>query len=553
MSKYVRKIRDFSAGLEEVANDNMSENALMKAKNVVPGDTYGIARATGTEISDYGRVCEDGTPVVLLTELALLDDTTQIIAFTKVNAGEWAMYYYVKGGENGWQRVVESEEVNTMPPVKDWFVYAGCFYWLDGYNFRRWNGSQIQNLKESGSTTDWKIDLGDSSVAGFYNKVITSVAVEQRSTRWLFATKDNEVIFSEVGFPEKFKTINIINVTSGQADDITALHEFNEGMLIFQKRSIYYLQGYDFTGGSDIKLSKLNVSCGTEWPETVKTVENAVLFMGDNGLYRLSIPYYSTSIAAKNVSDKKISKRLADEKARGFAATVFNNIYYLTKMTDNGNYEYRYYTMQNSFWGEYTQNPYCYAPRLAGDEGLYIGCANGYILKYVDDVFHYINTDTGGISAIPIEVVTKGYDVAGNMVQNSKIKKVFVVLKQFEKESSAFNIQMKLDYKDYSYAYAYDADINSVEEVWNALVMETDADESMVWEEGKYSQGYWGWLDTVTKAFSVNSKCKRAQFTFRDNSLNNPLLLYGIAVLYKLKKVKGSSIGITEAEIAYND
>lgn len=641
MAKYIKKIRDFSAGLEEVANDNMSENALMTARNVVPGDTYGIARASGTVTTDYGqatgsvvvyentvqlssgsatistipplldasygtkylvsingyetsvsmddrgaltaydrdekelvfscgasnilvtydatsvdlKISRDisGYPVVLLTELALPDDVTQIIAFVKVDNISWSMLYY----DTEWHVAVSSADSVTMRPVRDWFVYAGAFYWLDGQNFRRWTGTEIQNLAKDQSSGSWYMNLSGAPtsdlITSFYEKICTAVAVEQRSTRWFFATKDNEVIFSAVGSPESFTYTSILNISSGQADNITALHEFNSGLLIFQKRSVYYLQGYDLAGASDVELNKLNVSCGTEWPETVKTVENAVLFMGDNGLYRLSIPYYSTSIAARNVSDKRISKRLTDEKAKGFAAAVYNNIYYLTKMTDHGNYEYRYYTTLGSFWGEYTQNPYCYAPRLAGAEELYIGCDNGYVLKYDDSVYHYINTETGGASVIPIEVVTKGYDVVGNMVQNSKIKKVFVLLKQYEKESTAFTIQMKLDYKDYSYAYAYDASVDSVEDVWNAIVHETTGDESLVWEEGKFAQGYWGWLDTVTKAFSVNSKCKRAQFTFRDNSLDNPLLLYGIALLYKQKKVKGSRLGITEAEIAYND
>lgn len=124
-------------------------------------------------------------------------------------------------------------------------------------------------------------------------KICSAIAVEQRGQRWFFATRDNEIIFTDVGYVNKFTATSVINITSGKADRITALHEFNDGLLVFQQRSVYYLTGWDFAGGADVSLNRINVSCGTKWPESVKTIENAVLYMGNNGSYRLYVPSYA--------------------------------------------------------------------------------------------------------------------------------------------------------------------------------------------------------------------------------------------------------------------
>ena len=566
MAKLLNMIKDFSGGLSEVANDNMPNNTLSMAKNVVPGDGYGISRANGTEISEYGQALVDvdgtkvGRKIVLLTELEVKVNASSeiwIIAFAEASPTAWNMLYWDGSVWNTVKDTTATEETVDMPPVKDWFVYANRFYWLDGTHFRRWDGTKIENMGNNTASDGWHISI--KTITGeaytdvdneFFGKISKAVSVEQRSTRWYFATTDNEIIYSDIGSPETFVNINVINITSGLADSITALHEFSGGILVFQKRSVYYLQGYDFASGSDISLDKLNVSTGCSWPKTIKTIENAVIFMGDNGLYRLSIPYYSTVIATLDISTQKVSKKLTEGNILDMTAAVFNSVYYLAKRTEAGVDEYRYYFKQSSFWGPYTQQPYSYAPRLKGADDLYIGCDNGYILYYDKNSYHYINTVTGGDTVIQIEARTKGYDVVGAMVQDAKVKKVYVVLKQYEKESSKFSVQLKLDYLDYAYA----ADISSVEDVWNAKVnKDAPTDESLVWSEGTFSNSYWGWQDSVVKEFLLNSKCKRVQFIFRDSAIDQPLLIYGVALLYKKKKVRGSRLGVNETTVVYSN
>ena len=58
MAKFLRIYRDFSGGLSEAANDNIKDNELVEARNIMPGDGYGITRACGTTIA-YPKVSVD--------------------------------------------------------------------------------------------------------------------------------------------------------------------------------------------------------------------------------------------------------------------------------------------------------------------------------------------------------------------------------------------------------------------------------------------------------------------------------------------------------------
>lgn len=535
MGKYVRAIKDFSGGLSEVANDNIPDNRLITAKNAIPGDGYGIARAGGTSIA-FDKIATSN-PVVMMAELEE-NDIIHVIACTE-NGGYWNMWDW---GGNSWTQITDNGDPDILP-FKDWFVYANQLFWLDGAKFRYYDGSAIADVPNSYNQT-----------VAFWSKIQTSIAVTRRSTRWFFATKDNEVIPSEPGFYDKFTETSIINVTSTVADSITALHEFNDGILIFQKRSVYYLMGWDIAGGSDVTMSKLSVESGTKWPKSVKTISNAVLYLGDNGVYRLSVPYYNSAVATSNVSDKQASRRLTVDGIQDVFAEVFNGVYYITLRTDTGNYEYRYYLNASSWWGEFTQQPYCYGARLGGDEHMFIGCDNGYVVYYDDNSHHYVATNNGLPTVIPVEIKTKGYDVVGRTVIDSKVKRVFLVLRQYDTEKSGLEVQVKTDYTE----GAWEANVSSMKGVLTAVLREVEGDESLIWDEGKWDLAYWGWIDTVTKQFQLNRKCKRIQFIFRDNSesldsADQPLLIYGIALQYKRKKAKGSRLGVTDHPVRYDD
>ena len=547
MAKLLRTFRDFSGGLSEVANDNMKDNELISAKNIIPGDGYGIARTSGTNIA-YNRIDTSGDVTRVIELQAVVNDAAemQTLAFTMEEGGKEAVWLWNATDEE-WAHLQDSTGNVLIDPIKSWFVFANKLYWLDGTNFWVYDGSNIAEaeLTQSPSTT---VDFAE-----FEEKIKTSIAVTRRGSRWFFAHGADEVIFSEINDPTSFKMTSIVNATTADNDTLTALHTFNDGLLIFKRRSVHYLSGWDFAGGSDIKLMQLNVTSGTEWPLTIKTVENAVLYLGSNGIYRLYVPYTTSQIAAQNISDKKISNHIyGNGKLTGARAEVWDNIYYLSidnnDVTGNKiNREYRYYIAMDAFYGEFTQGVSSYALGLNGENMLYLGTSNGYILYYDASSHHYINTNTGAAANIPIEAKTKGFDVVGTVFQDAKVKKAFLSVKQYEEESSGLTMQVKADYSDAAYATT----ISSVEEVLNTgFTYSMDFDEALIYSEGEFGEARWGWLETVTKEISIGRKCKRLQFIFTGD-LAQPLLIYGIGILYKKKKVKGNREGVKSAPIVY--
>ena len=544
MAKFLRIYRDFSGGLSESANDNIKDNQLVEARNIMPGDGYGITRAYGTTIA-YPPLSVDQpelNKVVRLLEAEMHSGANILMAWYSIPDGLESMYRY-NASQNKWNLV--SWE---MPAIKDWFFHAGYFYWLNGTNLRRYSGSSMTNVSLE--------PMGDDVTAeeeALWAKVQTSTIVEQRGQRWFYATADNEVIFSEVGYPNKFNPTNIININSKDGDTITALHEFNEGLLIFKKHSVYYLAGWDFASGSDIRLYNLNTSSGTAFPRSVCTADNGVIYLGNNGVYRITLSSQTLAVVSENISEGKISGRLYNEGTILDAhAVVWDNAYYLSiekeipQTTESGStynttvqYEYRYLFQEKAFFGEFTQGASCYAVGLGGENALFLGCANGYILRYDKDSHNYIDPLTGNNVAIDAVARTKCYDIAGSMAQEVRLQRLEIAARQFDGESSNFNIQVQADYD----ALAWNTELE-----WNA-----QTDESLVYGEGLLGVGVWGWQDTVTKEMVVRRRCKRLQFIVTGSTAGEPLLIYGFAVLYRKKRVKGSRRGVTAAVAASPD
>ncbi len=539
MAKFLRIYRDFSGGLSESANDNIKDNQLVEARNIMPGDGYGITRAYGTTIA-YPKISVSQpqmNKVVRLFEGKLYNGGTSLLAFYSVPDGLETMVKYIPSLDD-WLEILDD-----MPAVIDCFFHAGYFYWLNGEKMRSYDGifSEDVSLKPiTGSTST-------EEERALWEKVKKAIAVEQRGQRWFYATADNEVIFSEVGYPNKFNPTNIININSKDGDTITALHEFNEGLLIFKKHSVYYLAGWDFASGSDIRLYNLNTSSGTAFPRSVCTADNGVIYLGNNGVYRITLSSQTLAVVSENISEGKISGRLYNEGTILDAhAVVWDNAYYLSiekeipQTTESGStynttvqYEYRYLFQEKAFFGEFAQGASCYAVGLGGENALFLGCANGYILRYDKDSHNYIDPLTGNNVAIDAVARTKCYDIAGSMAQEVRLQRLEIAARQFDGESSNFNIQVQADYD----ALAWDAELE-----WNA-----QTDESLVYGEGLLGVGVWGWQDTVTKEMVVRRRCKRLQFIITGSTAGEPLLIYGFAVLYRKKRVKGSRRGVTAA------
>jgi hypothetical protein len=491
--------RDFSGGLSEAAPDNMMNNELILAQNAVPDNRGGLAKCKGAV-----RVNEtefDGEPVSLLVALNDEDDNLIPLVFSGTTLRKW----------DG--TVIKDD----LPgPPKDYIVYKDKLWWLDGQKFWQYDGTNVSEVTMNTG--------GDATV---WDTIKTCDFVEQRGQRFFYAKKGTNLIyFSEIGDPAHIKGTSEIQAITNDEDTITGLKEFSDALLVFKRNAIFAMRGWDFAEGSDIRFDRLMVSKGTVSQNTIQRVENALVYMADDDVYALTSPYPSL-LASVKISDQKISKviRNAINKEKA-TAIYYNGAYRLSLCTEGteNNVEYRYYPNLKAWYGPFTLPAKCYYIRQS-DNKLFGGSANTGLIYELGTGYNFDG------QPIPFKVITKPFDLVGRMVQDAKIKKAYIAVRQYGPESSTLRVNLKTDYVDTAF--------------------NLKLDESFVWGEALWGEAIWGWIDTVTKEMKIGEKGKRVQVTIENNEIDQPVTIYGLGFMFKAKKPKASKLGVAKEANPY--
>lgn len=100
------------------------------------------------------------------------------------------------------------------------------------------------------------------------------------------ADSPNRVHFSHPNFPERWRSTDYFDVDTGQdGDEITALVPAGDKLLIFKRRSIHALYGYDYTSW---QLVPITHDIGTVRQESVIGTDHGVFFFSwPNGVMRI--------------------------------------------------------------------------------------------------------------------------------------------------------------------------------------------------------------------------------------------------------------------------
>ena len=176
MAKLLRAYKDFSGGLSEAANDSMRDSQLVEAQNIMPGDGYAISRASGYNVA-YPRIGNGTQPVlaVLDAEFSETADGAQVLYVQTLAFTPEALWRYDEEA-GSWASVADG-----LQPMKDWFVAGKKLYWLDGAEYRVYDGETVQAVQQTGSGTD---GAPSEAEAALWERVRTASFVEQRGQRW---------------------------------------------------------------------------------------------------------------------------------------------------------------------------------------------------------------------------------------------------------------------------------------------------------------------------------------------------------------------------------
>lgn len=147
-------------------------------------------------------------------------------------------------------------------------------------------------------------------------------------------TEPNSVYFSNPNQPWFFDSKDLGDVlypTQSDNDRVTALEDYADGIMVFKRESIYLL------AADTSNMYRMNVPTGTMSPDSIKRVDNFLIFLGTDkkvyGIYGGS--YYSMSkdkVFIYNLSENinTLLQRISDTDRPRVCATFYNGIYMLT-------------------------------------------------------------------------------------------------------------------------------------------------------------------------------------------------------------------------------
>ena len=503
MAKALAVYRNFNGGLTESAPDNMKDNELSLARNAVPDEVGGIMKVNG--IAPISATLLPEVPDILI-EFGEDEDNVEYLAF-----GNKKMF--------NWDGTIISTTLNGSP--LDWDIYNNKLYFLDGTQFWVYDGT---DLTAAVKPTDTSTET--------WNFIKSCDFIEQRGQRHFYAKKGSSLLYySAIGDPQAVADANVIKAVTDDADTITALIEYGGSLLVFKRKAIFKWSGWDPV--VDVRFDKIISHTGTVSQYSVVRVEGMLIFVGDDGVYALTSPF-PEQLSTVNLSRNKIEKIIRKAKNKDKIRASYCNGVYRVSLSNHedftNNVEYRLYlgiTEEDagSWFGDFTFPISFYCNSNYSNEMFMCSPGKKKIFKCAGETANPYLYDG---EPIPYKVTLKPFDLVGQMVRDSRVKRFYLAAKQFLAQESSIKVTLKADYR---------------EKAW-----EVNLDESMVWEKGIWGESMWGWTDLITKEINIGGlgKAKRVQVTIENNEADEPVLLYGVGFMYKPRKPRANRAGVEE-------
>jgi hypothetical protein len=501
-------INDFSYGMNSRDHANLiPDNALVDAQDVILGRGWVTKRngySKGTQVLS--------TPITSTFVWHKFDGTHEILCVSngqlhKIDTGRFTDIPNVGTTLSSDARFVAYKDRS----LKEAVLIA------DGGKLKVYNGTDVREVSAYSPSTAEQTSPGLNDLANL-NAFRAFVLKNDRIFALGHDTVKNRLSFCHFDISKGYAMFDywpapfFIDVAVSDNDEILDIRSFRDVIIIFCKRTIWALNG----NGSSLEnytLTKINVPFGCISRDSITTVENNLYYLSIDGVYKL----YATDF--NYVSAQKVSLPI-DPFIRGITmdnqqksvGVYFQNKYLLSFPTgDTIVYDlsipnavqdgawYRWTNVQANSW-------------LTEDNALKFSSNNGCIYQFMDNRYN----DDG--TAIPYKIILKLYDF-GSQVQYKKFKGFWIIAKQYDDNSSTFNVTGTIDYVPIS-------------------LMDNSTDQSLVWDEGSFDKTYWDYIDVVVTPLRVRHQGRNIQLTITSDKLDEPFTLYGVSFLFKPKRLK---------------
>lgn len=502
-------MKDFSAGMNCRDNANLiPDNAVVEAVNTSLGVGYTSKR------NGYSKATNVlPNPITSSYVWHKFDGTTETLC---VSNG--VLYKDVNGTLTTIPLVSTTLTSNNVRFVayKDRNLNQAVLL-ADGGKLKIYNGTDVREVTAHSPTTDEQTNPGLNDI-GNLTAFRSFVLKSDRIYALAHPTVKNRISFchhdASKGYAmfDYFPSPFFIDIAVSENDEILDIRTFRDAIVIFCKRTIWALYGSG-SNMANYTLIKINVPFGCISRDSITVVENDIYYLSIDGVYKLFATDMSY-ISARKVSlpIEPFIKGISIENQQKASGVYFQNKFLLSFPTgDTLIYDLALRSeYQDGAWCRWTNvqaNSW-----ITKDNILQFTSNNGCIYKFVENQY---NDD--GI-AIPYKVILKLYDF-GSQTQYKKFKGMWIIAKQYDSQSSTFNITGTIDY----------VPIN---------LMDNSTDQSMVWDEGEFDDTTWDFIDVVVTPLRVRQKGRNIQLTITSDKLDEPFTLYGVSFLYKPKRLK---------------
>jgi hypothetical protein len=352
----------------------------------------------------------------------------------------------------------------------------------------------------------------------------------QRGQR-MFALGDNtnSIYYSATGEPNNFTASQAINAISEDLYNPVAASLFGDALVVLKRNSVYAWTGWD--PSTDVEFHELYAHDGTVAPRSVCKAGDYLLYLGDDAIIAL------VAVEKGLLSTIKVSPGVTDiigsltnrDKAVG---VYYRGCYYLA-CCNNGtgvnNLVLKGYV--NMAYNEQDEEGY----RKVFPFTTYEGWSVSDWFKDDDDILYFSSPSTGMIykafdgdndDGVAIVMTSKHRLNLDDSFRVKKLKSILILAHQYEAVNCHITGEISLGY--------------------HKISLDILVNESAFWDVTNWDEAFFDFEDIVLKEIDTQGrKCNRIEITLIHSELNEPITIYGFGAVYKPKKPKGVSMGVT--------
>lgn len=526
MANYLFDYRsNFSGGERDaVSPDNLRESEVMEMINLDPDISGGVIQRPGMV------VCHNtiNARKHRIMEFEYLSGTTRVMKRLELIDGKIIDPLTPDAGQT--YKVLWSTGLGES---LDYEVFANKLYILTGTDLLVYDGTTITSATnaEAGSMIAhvkkcrYLIKKGDRMI----------YAGHSENPNWILYSERLNPTYVKDTSSSPATTINPITALSDDGDVITGLEVYNDNILIFKRRSIFYITGVDPM--TQWQMKRINSHTGTVSHRTVEKVSGSLFFLGfDLRVYRLYVAD-SGEVTIQYISSNKeesLSKiTLHTDPYYTTVNAIFHDGKYMLSAPTQGNYlnNDTVFVFHVNIWQKNGGNE-CWCRYtgvsvtdmlLSNDGQMYMASTGGKTYNFSKSAL----TDNG--AHINCALQPKSFngvldaDTRHLALNTKKFRSGKILFRQFETESSAVNVYHRVDYDDD-----------------DGKLIPLSADLAGIFDEGDFDEVLFDFNDVTVSSFPISKRGVKCLIRLTSDSTvpNNKIAIYGIGTKFKLKKLK---------------